>query len=328
MSKGVTLTYLLTDQLGSTSLAVNASGAKISEVRYKPWGEVRYESPSSSLPTDYTYTGQRNYTDSFGLMYYGARWYDSQLGRFAQADSIITGAGNQSGSTIGDVANNQYTALTTGYYEPAVIAKLNQDNAFLMAKGGLLNLTQQDRQKAHIVNVPSNSQAFDRYAYSSNNSLKYTDPTGYDTCGSQDSSKIGCKSFSRNGKTYYKLWWLGKTITIQRDDNNKAMTFALNRFMSKADTYSSNMDAIGNDTIIAFGAGVVALGGVGIGVLTGWTGGGLVLSILVIGGGAAGGVAAIHDGYQAYKNKEQAIKDSSGFFDELSQYNEPDISEP
>ena len=33
-------------------------------------------------------------TDAFGLMYYNARWYDPTLGRFAQADTLIPGAGN------------------------------------------------------------------------------------------------------------------------------------------------------------------------------------------------------------------------------------------
>ena len=50
-------------------------------------------------------------------MYYNARWYDSSLGRFAQADTIIPGAGN--------------------------------------------------------------SSAWDRYAYTLNNPLRYTDPSGH-----------------------------------------------------------------------------------------------------------------------------------------------------
>jgi len=28
----------------------------------------------------YTYTGKYTYTSDFGLMYYGARWYDLQVG--------------------------------------------------------------------------------------------------------------------------------------------------------------------------------------------------------------------------------------------------------
>jgi hypothetical protein len=49
------LEYLLSDHLGSTSITVDSTGAKTSELRYKPWGEVRYASSTSlGLPTDYT----------------------------------------------------------------------------------------------------------------------------------------------------------------------------------------------------------------------------------------------------------------------------------
>jgi RHS repeat-associated protein len=79
----------------------DAAGVKISEARYKPWGEVRYSTVNSTLPTRYTYTGQYSYisdsaTDlganaSFGLMYYNARWFDNLLGRFTQPDTIVRG---------------------------------------------------------------------------------------------------------------------------------------------------------------------------------------------------------------------------------------------
>lgn len=115
MRKGGVLSYLLTDHLGSTSLTTNASGAKVAELRYKPWGEIRYAwSASAGLPTNYTYTGQRSYMDDpttsatsegFGLMFYNARWYDPVLGRFAQADSIIP-AGVQGYDRYAYVNNN------------------------------------------------------------------------------------------------------------------------------------------------------------------------------------------------------------------------------
>ena len=98
-----TLTYLLSDHLGSTSIVTDDTGTLVTETRYKAWGEVRYATPDETLPTRYTYTGQYSYvadaaTDlgsaGFGLMYYNARWYDPYLNRFAQADSIIPGAGN------------------------------------------------------------------------------------------------------------------------------------------------------------------------------------------------------------------------------------------
>lgn len=108
-----TLNYLLGDHLGSTSLTTNASGQVVSELRYKAWGEVRYA--SGNAPTKYQYTGQFSYESEFGLYFYNARWYDSSLGRFAQADSI----------------------------------------------------------------VPDGVQGYDRYAYTNNSPLRYTDPTGH-----------------------------------------------------------------------------------------------------------------------------------------------------
>ncbi len=98
-----TLTYLLGDHLGSTSLAVDASDTDFSdlvETRYKPWGEVRFTTPGKTLPTRYTYTGQYSHVSDeatdlggagFGLLFYNARWYDPALGRFAQADTIVPG---------------------------------------------------------------------------------------------------------------------------------------------------------------------------------------------------------------------------------------------
>ena len=84
------------------------------ETRYKPWGEVRYTDLNKTLPTRYTFTGQYSYiaddaTDigaaGFGLMFYNARWYDSALGRFAQADTIVPG-GVQGLDRYAYVANN------------------------------------------------------------------------------------------------------------------------------------------------------------------------------------------------------------------------------
>jgi RHS repeat-associated protein len=66
---------------------LDASGNIVSELRYSPWGETRYN--SGNTPTRYQYTGQYSYTPDFGLYFYNARWYDPTLGRFAQPDSLI-----------------------------------------------------------------------------------------------------------------------------------------------------------------------------------------------------------------------------------------------
>ena len=105
-----------------TSVTTSSSGAIGSQARYKPFpfrvlcdGEMVYS--SGTLPTKYTFTGQYSNVSDFGLMYYGARWYDVSLGRFASADTIIPGAGNP--------------------------------------------------------------MAWDRFAYSNNNPVNYTDPSGH-----------------------------------------------------------------------------------------------------------------------------------------------------
>jgi len=95
LRKSGTLSYMLADHLGSTSLVTDTNGNRTSELRYKPWGETRFS--FGTMPTKYTFTGQFSYTDDpstpgsegFGLMYYGARWVDVSLGRFTQPDSII-----------------------------------------------------------------------------------------------------------------------------------------------------------------------------------------------------------------------------------------------
>jgi RHS repeat-associated protein len=95
-------TYLAGDHLGSTSLVTDASGALITKTLYKPSGEVRYNTPNTTLSTRYTYTGQYSYisddatdlgSNGFGLMYYGARMYDPALSRFSSADTIVPGVG-------------------------------------------------------------------------------------------------------------------------------------------------------------------------------------------------------------------------------------------
>lgn len=67
-----TLSYPHGDHLGSTSLTTNASGQKVSEQRYKPYGEVRWSS-GAGLPTDFTFTGQR--ASSYGTIFMSAREY-------------------------------------------------------------------------------------------------------------------------------------------------------------------------------------------------------------------------------------------------------------
>jgi RHS repeat-associated protein len=128
LRKAGAVSYLFGDHLGSTSVTTNASGARTGELWYKPWGESR-GTPFGTTPTTYHFTGQRE-DASIGLYFYGARYYDSALGRFIQADTLV----------------------------PA----------------------------------PGDPQSLNRYAYTLNNPLRYTDPTGHDAqCAAFGMNVIG-----------------------------------------------------------------------------------------------------------------------------------------
>jgi YD repeat-containing protein len=75
-----TLSYLLGDHIGSSSVTTDANGGNPASALYKAFGETRYA--LGNLNTDYKFTGQRD--DSYiNLLYYGSRRYDLVLSRFA-----------------------------------------------------------------------------------------------------------------------------------------------------------------------------------------------------------------------------------------------------
>ena len=78
--------YIFGDHLGSASVTADASGSNVTRQLYKPWGETR---SSGSVPMKYTFTGQYSYSTEIGLLFYVARFFDPQLGRFISADTIV-----------------------------------------------------------------------------------------------------------------------------------------------------------------------------------------------------------------------------------------------
>jgi len=87
------LYYLVGDHLGSTQTTANDSGVKVSEMRYKAYGETRYSGPPAGAPTNYRFTGQQQ-SAALGLYHMGARWYDPYLNRWIQPDTIIPDPAN------------------------------------------------------------------------------------------------------------------------------------------------------------------------------------------------------------------------------------------
>ena len=76
-------------------MVVDSLGQEVAKQTYLPFGET-WGSSVAGLPTDYTFTGQREAAE-IGLMYYVARWYDPEIGHFIQADSLIPEENNPIG---------------------------------------------------------------------------------------------------------------------------------------------------------------------------------------------------------------------------------------
>ncbi|RJP48658.1 MAG: hypothetical protein C4583_13840 [Anaerolineaceae bacterium] len=108
-----TLSFLLGDHLGSSSVTTDASGAKTASALYKTFGETRYT--LGSLNTDYKFTGQREEA-SLGIYFFVARWFDPSLGRFLSPDTIVPTStqGTQAWDRYAFVNNNpvRYTDPT------------------------------------------------------------------------------------------------------------------------------------------------------------------------------------------------------------------------
>ena len=72
-------TYYAQDQIGSNTVLTDSSGNVITKNEYDPFGR-----DVSSNKGEFKYTGKEQ--DNSGLYYYGARYYDSSIGRFTQVD--------------------------------------------------------------------------------------------------------------------------------------------------------------------------------------------------------------------------------------------------
>ncbi|MBA3532810.1 MAG: RHS repeat-associated core domain-containing protein, partial [Ardenticatenales bacterium] len=117
--------WTIGDHLGSTAFSVDTLGT-VSELRYKPWGETRYE--SGLTPTERRYTGQIQ--DSADMYFYNARYYDPTLGKFLQADTIVPEPGNpQSWNRYAYTMNNpvKYVDPTGHWTEEELQGFLGED---------------------------------------------------------------------------------------------------------------------------------------------------------------------------------------------------------
>ena len=85
--------YYHGDNLGSSNILTDRTGQVVQHYEYATFGATSYQNNTSAFPISNRYTGQIE-DDETGLYYYGARYYDPQLGRFIQPDTEVPSASN------------------------------------------------------------------------------------------------------------------------------------------------------------------------------------------------------------------------------------------
>src|SRR5207249_503587 len=101
--------YYLTDSLGGTPAIANTHGHVVEEIGYDSFGNS-----DGSANTRYGFTGRER--DSLtGLLYYRARFYDPQLGRFISEDPIGLAGGINQFAYVGNSPQN--ATDPSGLYE-------------------------------------------------------------------------------------------------------------------------------------------------------------------------------------------------------------------
>ena len=244
---GTTLNFLLSDHLGSTSLTLNANGNVISELRYKPWGEVRYQ--SGITPTQYQFTGQYSNVPDFCLMYYGARWYDPYLNRFAQADSIIPGAGNsQAWDRYAYALNNP--------------ARYNDPDGHCAVKPGHKCPTNPKINASSITRKISGSILGGFRAYPSQGAVESEPPSSFDDIQSKTRGS-GVAGMSESAASIvsdlesYALYW-NEIKAIQNSPNNVIVTINYD-YLIDNHQWSFNGINVANNSNTPVGLGAVSV---------------------------------------------------------------------
>ncbi|UJB18557.1 MULTISPECIES: RHS repeat-associated core domain-containing protein [Lysobacter] len=108
-------TYFLTDHLGSTRALTDANGAVVQRYDYTAYGEVTQSASGFSNP--YRYTGREQ--DASGLMYYRARYYAPEQGRFISEDSYGFGGGDS--NFYAYVGGNPLSATDPSGHHPLLV---------------------------------------------------------------------------------------------------------------------------------------------------------------------------------------------------------------
>ncbi|HMO65618.1 MAG TPA: RHS repeat-associated core domain-containing protein [Verrucomicrobiota bacterium] len=97
--------YHLADHLGSSNVLTYRDGLQAQHFENGVFGREVHEQHPATHQLSARYTGQL-FDEETGLYYYGARYYDPELGRFTQADTLVPDPGDGQSLNRYSYANN------------------------------------------------------------------------------------------------------------------------------------------------------------------------------------------------------------------------------
>ena len=139
-----TITYLVSDLLGSVRETINTSGTLTGTTSYDAWGNPQTSGGISAL-TPFGYAGE--YTDPTGLTYNIGRYYDPTTGQFLTVDPLVDQTGQPyayaSGNPVNSTdpsgeATSNYTATLSGggSADPCPSSQTAQEMVFVSSSDG------------------------------------------------------------------------------------------------------------------------------------------------------------------------------------------------
>jgi RHS repeat-associated protein len=112
--------YYHNDHLHSTSVLTDKSGNRVQHHEYSAFGRDRFTESAVAFPLSRRYNS-KSLDEDTGLYFYGARYYDPELGRFLQPDTIIPELGNpQSYNRYSYVLNNPLKHVDPDGHQPVL----------------------------------------------------------------------------------------------------------------------------------------------------------------------------------------------------------------
>jgi RHS repeat-associated protein len=115
--------YYHADHLHSTSILTDTNGLRVQHHEYSAFGRDRFTDSTTAFPLSHRFTGQVLDEDT-GLYYYGARYYDPELARFIQPDTIIPDFGDPQGyNRYSYVLNNPFKYVDPDGHDPKQVVE-------------------------------------------------------------------------------------------------------------------------------------------------------------------------------------------------------------